>query len=152
MVRGGCRSIGFDEKLASSKNQQPPRIEPRHLSSIQECAQESVPDVSEWVRTRRVAGSPLAVGQMKSTTRAPKLRILRFLPLQSYPSPRKDEFWWRRRELNPRPRKFASEETTCVSSSVFVGRLIRNSQEPDSLARLISAYASEQKASAQPAK
>jgi hypothetical protein len=37
--------------------------------------------------------------------------------------------WWRRRELNPRPRKPAMKRTTCVSDSVVVGRRIRTGKK-----------------------
>ena len=51
--------------------------------------------------------------------------------------------------VEPASEKARHEKPTCVSSSVVVGRRIRNWQESDSLARLISAYGSEQKPSAQ---
>ena len=47
--------------------------------------------------------------------------------------------------VEPASEKVYYEKTTCVSGSVFFIRLLRNRQERDSLARLISAFSSEQK-------
>ncbi len=54
--------------------------------------------------------------------------------------------------VEPASEKVYREKTTCVSGSVFFIRLLRNRQERDSLARLISAFSSEQKLWAYPAK
>ena len=47
--------------------------------------------------------------------------------------------------VEPASEKVYREKTTCVSGSVFFVRLMRNRQERGGLARLISAFGSEQK-------
>jgi hypothetical protein len=54
--------------------------------------------------------------------------------------------------VEPASEKVHREKTTCVSDSLFFVRLMRNRQERGGLARLISAFSSEQKLWAYPAK
>ncbi len=54
--------------------------------------------------------------------------------------------------VEPASEKVYREKTTCVSDSVFFVRPMRNRQERGGLARLISAFGSEQKPWTYPAK
>ena len=47
--------------------------------------------------------------------------------------------------VEPASEKVYREKTTCVSGSVVFVRLLRNRQEKDALARLISAFSSRRK-------
>jgi hypothetical protein len=60
--------------------------------------------------------------------------------------------WWRRRELNPRPRKPAMKRLRCVSGSNYSVAAVRAGENSRFLVRLISALGSGPKPATYPAK
>jgi len=65
---------------------------------------------------------------------------------------RRRNVWWRRRELNPRPRKPAMKRLRCVSGSSFSVAAVRAGENSRFLVRLISALGSGPKPATYPAK